>query len=146
MKTYSAKPSEVIRKWYVIDAAEAPLGRISTIAARLLTGKHKPMFTPHIDSGDYVIIINAANLIVTGNKMNNKVYYRHSQYPGGIKKASLKERVAKDPTAVIYHAIRGMIPVNKLRDGRVQRLKIYARPEHQHEAQKPVKFNLKAGK
>src|SRR5690606_17965255 len=100
MKTYSAKPSDVTRKWYVIDASEAPLGRISTVIARLLTGKDKPMYTAHIDCGDYVIVTNAENLVVTGDKLDKKMYYRHSHYPGGLKEATMKEKMEKDPTAV----------------------------------------------
>lgn len=146
MKTYSAKPTDVTRKWYVIDAAEAPLGRISTVAATLLTGKGKPMFTKHIDVGDYVIIVNADNLVVTGNKMEDKMYYKHSGYPGGLKELQLKEKMVKDSTSVIVKAIRGMLPVNKLRDGRLDRLKVYAGAEHNHEAQKPVSFSVKEGK
>ncbi len=143
MKTYSAKPTEVTRKWHVLDASELPLGRLSTVAATLLTGKGKPMFTQHIDCGDYVIVINADQLVVTGNKMEDKMYYRHTHYPGGLREASLKEKMAKDSTQVVEHAIRGMLPVNKLRAGRLERLKIYAGAEHNHEAQKPKKFNLK---
>jgi len=146
MKTYSAKPTDVTRKWYVIDAAEAPLGRMSTVAATLLTGKGKPQFTKHIDCGDYVIVINADNLVVTGNKMEDKMYYRHSGFPGGLKEAQLKEKMAKDSTEVIVKAIRGMLPVNKLRAGRLDRLKVYAGSEHNHEAQKPVTFSVKEGK
>lgn len=145
-KTFSAKPTDVERKWYVIDAAEAPLGRLSTVAATLLTGKGKPQFTKHIDCGDYVIVINADNLVVTGNKMENKMYYRHSGYPGGLKEAQLKEVMAKDSTMAITKAIRGMLPVNKLRDGRLARLKVYAGSEHNHEAQKPKAFSVKEGK
>jgi large subunit ribosomal protein L13 len=145
MKTYSAKPTEVVRKWYVLDAAEVPLGRLSTQAAKLLTGKDKPMFTHHIDCGDFVIVVNADRLVVTGKKMEDKVYYRHSQYPGGLTETKLRHQMAKDSTAVIEHAIRGMLPVNKLRPERLKRLKIYAGAEHQHEAQKPEQFNLKAG-
>lgn len=146
MKTYSAKPSDVTRKWYVVDAAEAPLGRVATKVATLLTGKGKPMFTAHIDCGDYVVIINAKDLKVTGNKMLNKMYYHHSGFPGGLKEASLKEQMEKDPTAVLAHAIRGMLPVNKLRDERLARLKIYADGDHKHEAQKPVTISVKEGK
>lgn len=146
MKTYSAKPTDVTRKWYVIDAAEAPLGRISTVAATLLTGKGKPMFTKHIDVGDYVIVINADNLVVTGKKLEQKMYYRHSGYPGGLREAQLKDKMAKDSTEVIVKAIRGMLPVNKLRPGRLERLKVYAGNEHNHEAQKPVAYSVKEGK
>src|SRR5690349_13616371 len=136
-KTYSAKPTDVDRKWHIIDAAEAPLGRISTVAATLLTGKGKPQFTKHIDCGDYVIVINADNLVVTGKKMEDKMYYKHSGYPGGLKELQLKEVIAKDSTKAIIKAIRGMLPVNKLRDGRLARLKVYKGAEHNHEAQKP---------
>jgi len=146
MKTYSAKPSDVTRAWYVIDAAEAPLGRIATRVATLLTGKEKPQFTQHIDCGDYVIVINAANLVVTGNKMESKMYYHHSHFPGGLKETALKDQMVKDPTKAVEHAIRGMLPVNKLRDGRLARLKIYAGSEHNHEAQKPKAISVKEGK
>jgi len=146
MKTYSAKPSDVTRMWYVLDASEAPLGRLSTKAATLLTGKGKPQFTQHIDCGDYVIIVNADKLVVTGNKMKDKKYYRHSGYPGGLKEATLADKMAKDSTEAIVHAIRGMLPVNKLRDERLKRLKVYAGPEHNHSAQTPQTLSLKEGK
>jgi len=146
MKTYSAKPSEVTRKWYVIDAREANLGRLSTTVAELLTGKRKPMFTKHIDCGDYVIIINADNLQVTGNKLEDKMYYRHSNFPGGLKESTLKFEMEKDSTKVIFTAVRGMLPVNKLRDDRLKRLKIYGNDQHGHEAQKPEVFSLKGKK
>lgn len=142
-KTYSAKPSDVTRKWYVIDAAEAPMGRIATRAATLLTGKEKPMFTKHIDTGDYVIIINAAQTVVTGKKAEDKMYYRHSGFPGGLTELTFNEVMEKDPTKALHHAIRGMLPVNKLRDERLKRLKIYAGAEHQHEAQKPEAISVK---
>lgn len=146
MKTYSAKPTDVTRKWYVIDASQAPLGRVATQIAKLLTGKDKPMFTQHIDVGDYVVVINAANVQVTGDKMDTKMYYRHSMYPGGLKEATMREKQAKDPTYAIFHAVRGMLPVNKLRDGRLDRLKIYAGAEHNHEAQKPEVIPVKEAK
>ena len=146
MKTFSAKPTDVERKWYVIDAAEAPLGRLSTQVATLLTGKGKPQFTKHIDCGDFVIVINTDNLIVTGNKMEDKMYYRHSGYPGGLKEASLKEVLERTPDRALYEAVRGMLPVNKLRDARLARLKIYAGAEHNHEAQKPVSISMKGTK
>lgn len=146
MKTYSAKPSDVTRKWYVVDAAEAPLGRVATKVAKLLTGKDKPMFTHHIDTGDYVIVINAEKLQVTGNKLDTKMYYRHSGFPGGLKEATLREKQVKDPTFAVTHAVRGMLPVNKLRDGRLDRLKVYAGSEHNHEAQKPEVISVKEGK
>lgn len=146
MKTYSAKPTDVTRKWYVVDASEAPLGRVATQVAKLLTGKDKPMFTHHIDTGDYVIIINAAKVQVTGNKMWTKKYYHHSGHPGGLKEATMAEKMEKDPTHAIFHAVRGMLPVNKLRDGRLDRLKIYADAEHAHEAQKPEVISVKEAK
>jgi large subunit ribosomal protein L13 len=146
MKTYSAKPSDVTRKWYVVDASEVSLGRAATQIATLLTGKGKPQFTQHIDCGDYVIVVNADNLVVTGNKLEDKKYYRHTGYPGGIKEATLADKMAKDSTDVIFKAVRGMLPVNKLRDERLKRLKIYAGTEHNHEAQKPEVRSLKEGK
>lgn len=146
MKTYSAKPSDVTRKWYVIDASEATLGRVATQVAQLLTGKGKPMFTQHIDVGDYVIVVNTDNLKVTGNKMEDKMYYRHSNYPGGLTETQLKDKMASDSTEVIFKAVRGMLPVNKLRADRLDRLKLYAGNEHNHEAQKPEKLSLKEGK
>jgi len=146
MKTFSAKPSDVTREWYVIDASQAPLGRVATQVAQLLTGKGKPQFTQHIDCGDYVIVINADNLQVTGGKEDKKVYYRYSGYPGGLKETTLGKQMAKDSTAAIVHAVRGMLPVNKLRDGRLARLKVYPGADHQHEAQKPTVIEVKEAK
>lgn len=146
MKTYSAKPDDVTRAWYVVDASELTLGRLSTKVAELLTGKGKPMFTKHIDCGDFVIVINAENLVVTGEKQTKKIYYRHSNFPGGLKEISLADQMTKDPTAVIVHSVRGMLPVNKLRDDRLKRLKVYAGSEHNHAAQKPVTISLKGDK
>jgi large subunit ribosomal protein L13 len=141
-KTYSAKPTDVTRKWYVVDASEVTLGRLSTQVAVLLTGKSKPQFTKHIDCGDFVIVLNADQLKVTGTKLETKKYYHHSGFPGGLRERSLKEVMATDSTEAIKHAIRGMLPVNKLRDERLARLKIYAGAEHKHEAQKPEPFSL----
>lgn len=146
MKTYSIKPTDITRKWYILDASELPVGRLATQAATLLTGKGKPQFSHHIDCGDYVIVINAANLVVTGKKMEDKIYYRHSGYPSGLTETSLREQMQKDPTVPIFKAVRGMLPVNKLRAERLKRLKIYAGESHEHEAQKPEKFSMKAGK
>lgn len=146
MKTFSAKPTDVVRAWYLLDASELPLGRLATEAAKLLTGKGKPQFTHHIDTGDYVVIINSDKLVVTGNKETAKMYYRHSGYPGGLKEASLRDLREKDSTQIIIKAVRGMLPVNKLRAGRLERLKVYTNDEHQHEAQKPVVKSLKEGK
>ncbi|MGB4758882.1 MAG: 50S ribosomal protein L13 [Candidatus Saccharimonadales bacterium] len=145
-KTYSAKPSDVTRAWYVIDASQAPLGRIATQAAQLLLGKGKPQFTQHIDVGDYVIVINAEKLVVTGDKLAKKMYYKHSGFPGGLTELTMTEKMAKDVTAPVVQAIRGMLPVNKLRDGRLARLKVYAGSDHNHEAQKPVVLAVKEAK
>ena len=146
MKTFSAKPADVTRTWYIIDAGDAPLGRVATHAASLLIGKGKPSVTAHVDGGDYVVIINSDNLKVTGNKMIGKRYFHHTHYPGGIKEASLTEKIEKDSTEVIFKAVRGMLPVNKLRDGRLQRLKIYAGSEQPHDPQKPQVISLKGDK
>lgn len=144
-KTFSAKPTDITRKWYVLDASEVPLGRLSTVAASLLLGKGKPSITPHMDGGDFVVVINSDKLVVTGNKLEKKVYYRHSGFPGGIYKRTLQEAKDKDSTQVIIHSIRGMLPVNKLRDGRLKRLKVYKDDQHQHSAQKPEALSLKKG-
>ncbi|MBI2588646.1 50S ribosomal protein L13 [Candidatus Saccharibacteria bacterium] len=146
MKTYSAKPTDVSRVWHILDASLTPLGRLSTIAARLLLGKDKPTITSHIDVGDYVIIINADSLITTGNKLRGKTYYRHSGFPGGLYKRTLEESIKKDSVEVIRHSVRGMLPVNKLRKARLDRLKIYAGNEHHHNAQNPQKFEPKKGR
>lgn len=146
MKTYSAKPSDVVRKWYVIDASETTLGRVATKVATLLTGKGKPMFTKHIDCGDYVVVVNAENLKVSGNKLDTKIYYRHSGYPSGLTETVLRDKLAQDPTSVVFTAVRGMLPVNRLRPARLARLKIYAGGEHEHEAQKPEVISMKETK
>lgn len=146
MKTFSAKDIDVVRKWYILDASELPLGRVATVASSLLLGKAKPLITAHVDCGDYVIIINSDKLIVTGNKLQDKKYYRHSGYPGALKEASLADKMAKDSKSVIYAAVRGMLPVNKLRPGRLGRLKIYKDDKHTHEPQKPEAISLKRSK
>jgi large subunit ribosomal protein L13 len=146
MKTYSAKPTDVNRKWYIVDASQTTLGRVATEVATLLTGKGKPQFTKHIDVGDFVIVINAAQTKVTGAKLSQKMYYHHSHYPGGLKETSLAEKMEKDPSHAITHAVRGMLPVNKLRDDRLARLKVYAGAEHNHAAQKPEAITLKEAK
>lgn len=143
-KTYSQKPTEVERKWHLIDAAEAPtLGRLSAKIATLLSGKNKATFTPHTDGGDFVVVINAEKVKVTGNKEEDKMYYRHSNFPGGLKEASLKELREKNPAMIIEKAVYGMLPTNKLRDDRMKRLKVYAGAEHNHAAQKPEKVEVK---
>lgn len=146
MKTYSQKPTEVSRKWYVLDASSAPFGRVATTAASLLLGKGKPTITPHTDGGDFVIVINAANLVATGGKHDKKIYYRHSGFPGGLYSRTLAEQQSLDPTKAIYKAVRGMLPDNKLRPGRLERLKIYAGPVHNHNAQQPKTVSVKGTK
>ena len=135
MKTFSPKPQSVVREWHIIDASEYPLGRVSTKTASLLLGKHKPAQSPHVDGGDHVVIINSDNVRVTGNKEQDKLYRRHSGYPGGLREKSLKDIASQDSTRIIYKAVRGMLPDNKLRKGRLARLKIYAGSEHPHGGQ-----------
>ena len=142
-KTYSQKPSEIERKWIVLDAAEAPLGRVATAAAKYLIGKYKPTYTPHMDGGDYVIIVNAEKLIVTGDKGTDKMYYNYSGFPGGLKEETLNQVMVKNPAKVVEAAISGMLPKNKLQSLRMQRLKVYVGETHNHEAQKPVKMGVK---
>ena len=146
MKTYSAKPADITRAWHVIDASEASLGRVATVAASLLLGKGKPEFTSHVDCGDFVVIINTDKLVVTGNKLEDKKYYHHSGHPGGLRETQLKDVIANDSTKAVYAAVRGMLPVNKLRDGRLARLKLYTGAEHNHAAQKPVALSLRGAK
>lgn len=146
MKTYSAKPTDVTRKWYVVDASQASLGRVATEVAQLLMGKGKPQFTHHIDCGDFVVVINAKDVKITGDKLAKKIYYRHTNYPGGLKETSLQEKLQKDPTFPIINAVKGMLPANKLQSGRLGRLKVYEGAEHQHEAQKPTTIKLKEAK
>ena len=142
-KTFSQKPADVTREWFLVDASELPLGRIATIVADKLIGKSKPTYTPHVDGGDYVVVINAKNLVVTGDKETGKIYYRHSGFPGGIKDASLAEVREKFPERIIEAAVRGMLPKNKLSQERMARLKIFAGSEHAHAAQKPEKVEVK---
>ena len=142
-KTYSQKPTEVTRRWILIDASEAPLGRVATQVATYLIGKYKPTYTPHIDGGDYVVVINAEKLVVTGNKETGKIYYRHSGFPGGIKDATLAEVREKFPERIIEKAVQGMLPKNKLSADRMGRLKVFAGAEHAHTAQTPKKVEVK---
>jgi large subunit ribosomal protein L13 len=144
MKTYSAKPVEVVRDWYVVDAAGMNLGRLSTLVATHLTGKHKPMYTTHIDCGDNVVVINAAQITVTGNKLLDKKYYRHSGYPGGIKETTLERLLATNPERVIQHSVEGMLPKNRLQADRMKRLKVYGGSEHPHAPQSPKPLPLGA--
>jgi len=138
MKTYSAKPLEVERKWHILDAEGMALGRLAVVAANLLRGKHKPQYTPHVDTGDFVIVINAEKIRVSGTKETDKIYYHHTGYPGGLKSTSFKALMEKDPTKAIEKAIKGMLPHNTLGAEQFNKLKVYAGSAHPHEAQKPV--------
>lgn len=142
-KTYSQKPNEVSRRWILIDASQAPLGRVSTEIAKYLIGKYKPTYTPHIDAGDYVVVINAEKAVVTGDKEIQKTYYRHSGFPGGIKDASLAEVRAKFPERIIEASVKGMIPRNKLAAERLKRLRVFPGEVHTHTAQTPEKVEIK---
>src|SRR5574344_335059 len=137
MKTYSQKSSEIKRDWYLVDASKMPLGKLAVVIADKLMGKSKVTYTPHIDNGDYVVVINAKSLQATGNKMIDKMYYRHSGFPGGIKSLSLKEVVEKDPSYAIKEAVEGMLPKNKLSADRMARLRVFDGAEHAHTAQNP---------
>jgi large subunit ribosomal protein L13 len=141
-KTYSAKPGEIAREWYVVDAAGQTLGRLATRIADTLRGKRKPQYTPHVDTGDFVIVVNAEKIAVTGNKLEQKRYYRHSGYPGGLKSRSLAEQLERRPTEVIRTAVRGMLPKNRLARRQLTKLKVYAGPEHPHASQNPQPLDL----
>jgi large subunit ribosomal protein L13 len=140
--TYSPKPGEIERHWHVIDAADVVLGRLATHAATLLRGKHKPVFAPHVDTGDFVIVINAGKVALTGNKRHTKIAYRHSGYPGGLKAVRYEELLTKRPERAIEQAVRGMLPHNRLGRQLIKKLKVYAGPEHPHAAQQPVPFQI----
>lgn len=144
MKTYSAKPLEVERKWYVIDADGETLGRLAVRIANILRGKNKPEYTPNVDTGDFVIVINAEKVKVTGKKETDKIYLHHTGYPGGLKAASFKELMEKDPRVVIEHAVRGMLQHNTLGANQFNKLKVYVGPNHPHEAQKPIQLEKEA--
>ena len=137
MKTYSQKSSEINREWYLIDASTLPLGKLAVVIADKLMGKSKVTYTPHIDNGDYVVVINAKDLKVTGNKMTDKKYYRHSGFPGGLKELKLEEVLEKDPSLAIKEAVKGMLPKNKLAADRLARLRVFEGSEHAHTAQQP---------
>ena len=141
--SYLQKPAEVERKWYVIDAADKSLGRIAAQAAAILRGKHKPTYTPHVDCGDYVIIVNAEKIALTGNKLNDKLYYRHSGYPGGLKTRTAKKMLELQPQKVVEASIRGMLPHNRLGDDMYRKLYVYCGPDHPHQAQKPEAYTLR---
>lgn len=142
MKSYIAKPADVERKWYVIDAEGKTLGKLAVEAAMILRGKKKPIYTPHIDTGDYVIVINAEKVCVTGKKESDKIYKHHSGYPGGLKETPLKELRAKQPEEIIRHAVKGMMPKGKLGRQMFKKLKVYAGPEHPHAAQHPEEYTF----
>ncbi|MDR2035394.1 MAG: 50S ribosomal protein L13 [Coriobacteriales bacterium] len=144
MGTYYAKAGEVERKWVLIDAEGQVLGRVATRAAHILKGKHKPEYTPHIDTGDFVVIVNASKIRLTGNKAAQKTYYRHSNYPGGLKAESFERALERHPERVIEHAVKGMLPKNTLGRAQGKKLKVYAGPEHPHTAQQPQKIELEA--
>src|ERR1044072_7793423 len=143
IKKYSKNPTEVTRRWILIDASSAPLGRVSTQIAKYLIGKYKPSYTPHIDGGDYVVVINAKDAVVTADKEPGKVYYRHSGFPGGIKDATLKEVREKFPERIIENAVKGMLPKNKLAAERMKRLRVFPGSDHAHTAQTPEKVEVK---
>lgn len=137
MKTFQATKESIERKWYVVDAEGKTLGRLATEVASVLKGKHKPIYTPHVDCGDYVIIVNAEKIVLTGNKWQDKKYYRHSGYPGGLKATSAEDVMAKHPTRMVEQAVKGMLPKTRLGADMYRKLFVYAGPDHKHEAQKP---------
>ena len=137
MNTFMASPATIERKWYVVDAANMTLGRLASEVAKVLRGKNKPIYTPHMDTGDYVIIVNAAQIKVTGKKLDQKIYYHHSEYVGGLKQTTLKEMLAKKPERVVEHAVKGMLPKGPLGRQMYRKLHVYAGPEHEQAAQKP---------
>ncbi len=140
--TYMAKPGSVERKWYVIDAAGQRVGRLAAEIASILRGKHKPEFTPHVDVGDFVVVINAEKVVFTGKKLQDKMYYRHSGYPGGLKTTSAAQMLEKHPERVLEMAVKGMLPHNSLGADQYRKLKVYAGPDHPHAAQQPIARNL----
>jgi large subunit ribosomal protein L13 len=142
LRTFSPKPSDVQRQWHVIDATDVVLGRLAAQAATLLRGKHKPIYAPHVDTGDFVIIVNAEKVALTGSKREDKVEYRHSGYPGGIRATTYDVLLAKNPRRVVEKAVKGMLPHNSLGRKMLSKLKVYAGPEHPHQAQKPVPYTI----
>ncbi|NMB42177.1 MAG: 50S ribosomal protein L13 [Firmicutes bacterium] len=141
--TYMAKKNEIKRDWYVIDASGFPLGRLASEVARILMGKHKPIFTPHMDTGDFVIVVNAKDVVLTGNKLLQKYYYRHSGYPGGLKKIRYDKLLGSKPEMAFKLAVRRMLPANRLGRAMLKKLKVYAGPQHPHEAQNPVVWTVR---
>ncbi len=142
MKTYAVKASEIQRRWWVVDATDQTLGRLATRIATLLEGKHKPTYSPHLDTGDHVVVINAARIKVTGNKLVDKSYFRHSNYPGGLKEESLAAVMARKPELVIERAVKGMLPQNRIGRAMYRKLKVYPGADHPHEAQQPTTVEL----
>ena len=142
MKTYSAKPREIEQSWYLVDADTRTLGRLATQIADVLRGKGKPQYTPHVDTGDFVIVVNAEKVHVTGKKLEQKIYYRHSGYPGGLRERTLAEQLARRPEEVLRKAVKGMLPKNRLAAAQLRKLKIYAGPTHPHEAQNPIPLEI----
>jgi len=142
MKTYFATSENIEHKWYVVDASDKVLGRLATQIAKYLRGKNKPEYTPHADAGDYIVVINAEKIKVTGNKAQNKVYYSHSGYPGGLKEITFEKLMDKKPTEVIERAVKGMLPKNPLGRAMLRKLKVYTGAEHPHEAQQPIEIDL----
>ncbi len=144
MKTYSAKPKDINREWFVVDAAGIPLGRLATQVATILRGKHKPMYTPSMDVGDHIIIINAEKIVLTGRKAQTKMYYRHSGYPGGLKETTFDKLIVRHPTRAVELAVKGMLPHNSLGRQMFRKLKVYAGTDHPHTAQQPKVLDLRA--
>ena len=144
MKTYSAKPLEVERKWWLIDAEGQTLGRLASTIANLLRGKNKPQYTPHVDTGDFVVVINSSKVVVSGNKETDKKYYRHSGYPGGLKVETFKSLMEKNPVVAVEKAVKGMLPHNTLGQEQFNKLKVYAGAEHPHQAQNPAVYEMEA--
>ena len=142
MKTYVVNQEDITRKWYVVDADGKTLGRLASAIAQVLRGKHKRIYSPHLDVGDYVVVVNAERIAVTGRKMDQKMYYRHTGYPGGIRESNLRDLLARHPTYAVKYAVRGMLPKNRLGRKIIKKLKIYAGPEHPHQAQQPEALEL----
>lgn len=142
LKTYAPKPADIERRWFVVDAADLPLGRLASNLAPVLSGKRKPGYAPHVDGGDFVVVVNAEKVAVTSNKSRDKIYYRHSGYPGGLKEESFENLISRRPEAVIERAVRGMLPKTKLGRRMIRKLKVYAGPDHPHGAQSPARLDL----
>ena len=143
VSTYMAKPADVERNWYVIDATDMVVGRLATQVATMLRGKHKPTYTPHVDTGDYIIVVNTDKMVFTGKKLDQKIYYRHSGYPGGLKETTARRMMQTKSSDVLYHAVRGMLPKGPMGNKMIKKLHIYTGAEHEHAAQKPVAFEVK---